>query len=147
MKPGMTIINKIIKICNDTDLVSWATGGLVILQGQAMYSGRSELTSLEAASLTVLELFIGLSGAETMNLWPRGHSYSNPTNTLTVTLLVSTGSSAPRRLARLAAFSTMFGHLSASSSAEILVRGISQGSRNLELDMKPGWAPSPEECE
>ena len=49
------------------DLVSWATGGLVILQGQAMYSGRSELTSLAAASLTVLELFIGLSGAETMN--------------------------------------------------------------------------------
>ena len=69
MKPGMTIIDHLQEHQgNDTDLVSWATGGLVILQGQAMYSGRSELTSLEAASLTVLELFIGLSGAETMNL-------------------------------------------------------------------------------
>ena len=63
---GLTV--KRIRITDDTDLVSWATGGLVILQGQAMYSGRSVLTSLDAASLTVLELFIGLSGAETMNL-------------------------------------------------------------------------------
>ena len=62
------LIVKRIRITDDTDLVSWATGGLVILQGQAMYRGRSVLTSLEAASLTVLELFIGLSGAETMNL-------------------------------------------------------------------------------
>ena len=47
--------------------MSCATGGLVIRQGQAMYRGMSELTNLIAASLAVLELFIGLSGAEIMN--------------------------------------------------------------------------------
>ena len=31
-------------------LVSWAMGGLLILQGQAMYRGRSEVTSLLAIS-------------------------------------------------------------------------------------------------
>ena len=127
-------------------LVSCATGGLVMRHGHARYSARQELTSFPAASRSVLELFIGLSGAETMNLWPRGHSYSNPRNTLTV-ILESAGSSGLRRLAFLAAFSTMFGHLSASSLVVTLVRGISQGSRNLELDMKPGWAPRPEEWE
>ena len=48
--------------------MSWATGGALILQGQAIYSGISVETSRWAAPWIVLELFIGLSGADTMNL-------------------------------------------------------------------------------
>ena len=118
----------------------------MILHGQAMYRGRSQATNLLAASLIVLELFIGLSGADTMNLCPLGHSYSYPMKTFTV-ILLSTGSSGPLRLALLAAFSMMFGHFSFSSAVESLVNGTSHGNRNLELDMKPGCAPSPEEWE
>ena len=40
-----------------------------------------------------------------------------------------------------------FGHLASSSAVVTLLSGISQGRRNLELDMKPGWAPRPEEWE
>ena len=92
----------------------------------------------------VFGIWLNITICNNTDLWPRGHSYSKPMNTLTVTLLVSTASSVPRRLARLAAFSTMLGHFSESSSVVILVRGISQGSRNLELDMKPGWVARPE---
>ena len=49
-------------------LMSWATGGVFALQGQAIYKGISLVTRRCAASRSVLELFIGLSGADTMNL-------------------------------------------------------------------------------
>ena len=92
-----------------------------------------------AASLIVLQLFVGRSGADTMNLanrvvhhhshiapssghhepwcthlWPLGHSYSQPRNT-------SSSSSSPRPF--LALFSTMLGHLASSAAGLCLVRG------------------------
>ena len=57
--------------------------------------------------------------------------------TLTV-MRESVGSSGLRRLARLAAFSTMLGQRSASWAGLSWVIGISHGSRNLDEDMKPG---------
>ena len=115
-----------------------------------------------------------LSGADTMKRCPLGHSYSNPMKTLdfnrthnspsppTLTVILSsTGSSGPRRLARLAWFSTIEGHFASSCWRLALVRGTwfgdcnqlcikyfahtSQGRRNLAEDMKPGCCPSPAE--
>ena len=77
-----------------------------------------------------------LSGADTMKRCPLGHSYSNPMKTLdfnvthnspsppTLTVILSsTGSSGPRRLARLAWFSTIEGHFASSCWRLALVRG------------------------
>lgn len=56
------------------------------LQGQGKYRGMSHPVTLLPLSLTSPhpEVFNTLSGAEHMNLWPLGHSYSTPTKIFTL---------------------------------------------------------------
>lgn len=55
------------------------------LQGQGKYNGISELDTLFPFSFTIPLLAVVkiLSGAEHINRWPLGHSYSTPINIFT----------------------------------------------------------------